>query len=65
MQPGLVRYEVHVVRVISYAYLAEIYRGGLAAVAKGQWEASAALGMPRSATLTRVIGPQVGRSAGR
>ncbi|TDO46385.1 polar amino acid transport system permease protein [Kribbella sp. VKM Ac-2527] len=47
--------------LISCAYLAEIYRGGLAAIAKGQWEASAALGMPRTATLTRVIGPQVGR----
>lgn len=47
--------------VISCAYMAEIYRGGLAAVAKGQWEASAALGMPRTTVLARIIGPQVGR----
>lgn len=47
--------------VISTAYLAEIYRGGLAAVAKGQWEASAALGMPRATVLARIVGPQVGR----
>ena len=47
--------------VISTAYMAEIYRGGLAAVAKGQWEASAALGMPRATVLTRIVGPQVAR----
>lgn len=46
---------------ISMAYLAEIYRGGLAAIAKGQWEAADALGMSRLATWTRIIGPQVGR----
>jgi polar amino acid transport system permease protein len=44
---------------ISGAYMAEIYRGGLSAVHVGQWEASAALGMPRTATMSRIIGPQV------
>ncbi len=47
--------------VISCGYMAEIYRGGLAAISQGQWEAAAALGMPRWATLARIIGPQVGR----
>ena len=47
--------------VISAAYLAEIYRGSLAAVLRGQWEASYALGMSRRETVIRVIGPQVAR----
>ena len=45
--------------VISAAYLAEIYRGGLAAVNHGQYEASSALGMSRTDTMTRIVGPQV------
>ncbi|WP_404430867.1 amino acid ABC transporter permease [Microbacterium lacus] len=45
--------------LISSAYMAEIYRGGLSAISDGQWEASDALGMSRSATLASVIGPQV------
>lgn len=47
--------------VISSAYLAEIYRGGLAAIHKGQWEASAALGMSRIDTVSRIVGPQIVR----
>ncbi|MBT2515005.1 amino acid ABC transporter permease [Arthrobacter sp. ISL-30] len=47
--------------VISCAYMAEIYRGGLSAVAQGQWEASEALGMGRQSVLTFIIGPQVFR----
>lgn len=47
--------------VISAAYLAEIYRGSLAAVLRGQWEASYALGMTRVETVLRVVGPQVAR----
>ena len=47
--------------VISAAYLAEIYRGSLAAVVRGQWEASYALGMSRVETVVRIIGPQVAR----
>lgn len=46
--------------IISCAYLAEIYRSGVA-VGAGQWEASAALGMPRRTVLTRIVGPQMGR----
>jgi polar amino acid transport system permease protein len=47
--------------IISAVYLAEIYRGGLMSVARGQWEASDALGMNRRATLTQIIAPQVVR----
>lgn len=47
--------------VISCAYLAEIYRGGLAAVDQGQWEAGTALGLTQRDQLSRVIGPQVVR----
>lgn len=47
--------------VISSAYMAEIYRGGLLAVHRGQFEASHALGMSRVDTMARVVGPQVVR----
>lgn len=43
---------------ISSAYLAEIYRAGIASVADGQWEASAALALPSRAMYLRVILPQ-------
>ncbi|MER5673711.1 amino acid ABC transporter permease [Pseudonocardia alni] len=49
--------------LISAAYLAEIYRGGLSAVHAGQWEASAALGMGGTTALTRIVGPQALRVA--
>ena len=45
--------------LISCAYMAEIYRGGFAAITRGQWEASEALGMGRQSVLTYIIGPQV------
>jgi polar amino acid transport system permease protein len=45
--------------LISCAYLAEIYRGGLAAVHRGQWEAGVALGLSHNDQLARIIGPQV------
>jgi len=47
--------------VISCAYMAEIYRGSLTAVHHGQWDAATALGMSRTTTIARVIGPQVFR----
>lgn len=47
--------------VISAAYLAEIYRGGLAAVNQGQYEASMALGMSATDMMSRIVGPQVVR----
>jgi polar amino acid transport system substrate-binding protein len=40
------------------AYEAEIYRAGIAAVPKGQWEAAASLGMSPALTFRRIILPQ-------
>ena len=47
--------------VVSAVYLSEIYRGGIAAVDRGQWEASHALGLGRIDTGSRIVGPQVFR----
>ncbi|HVK25386.1 MAG TPA: amino acid ABC transporter permease [Actinokineospora sp.] len=47
--------------LISAAYMAEIYRGGLNAMHAGQWDAAHALGLSRTAIITRVIGPQLVR----
>jgi len=44
--------------VISGAYLAEIYRAGIRAVPKGQWEAARASGMTERQLYTAVIAPQ-------
>jgi len=41
------------------AYFAEIYRGGILAVDRGQVEAARALGLSRCATFARVVLPQV------
>jgi polar amino acid transport system permease protein len=49
--------------LVSAAYMAEIYRGALRAVAPGQFEASRALGMSQLDTATRVVGPQMIRVA--
>jgi len=43
------------------AYLSEVFRSGIDAVDKGQWEAADALGMPTSLTLRHVILPQAFR----
>lgn len=45
------------------AFLAEIWRGCVEAIAKGQWEASASLGMGRIEQLQHVILPQAVRIA--
>ncbi|MFJ7616117.1 amino acid ABC transporter permease [Bacillus cereus] len=45
------------------AYFAEIFRGGLLAIDKGQYEASQVLGLNKWQTLTRVILPQMFRIA--
>jgi arginine/lysine/histidine/glutamine transport system substrate-binding and permease protein len=42
----------------SAAYLAEIIRGGIQAIERGQWEASESLGMGSVATMRYVIFPQ-------
>jgi polar amino acid transport system permease protein len=43
------------------AYCAEIFRGGIESMAKGQWEGARALGMRHAAILKRIILPQVFR----
>jgi His/Glu/Gln/Arg/opine family amino acid ABC transporter permease subunit len=40
------------------AYISEVYRGGILAVAKGQHDAAAALGMTRVLAMRRIILPQ-------
>ncbi|MFU0507227.1 ABC transporter permease subunit [Pseudaminobacter sp. NGMCC 1.201702] len=47
--------------VNSASYIAEIVRGAIEAIHKGQWEAAAALGLSRRNTLGDVILPQVFR----
>jgi polar amino acid transport system permease protein len=49
--------------LISAAHLAEIYRGSLLAVHRGQFEAAQALGLGRVTIYTKVIGPQAVRVA--
>jgi polar amino acid transport system permease protein len=43
------------------AYCAEIFRGGIESIVRGQWEGARALGMRHSAILRRIILPQVFR----
>jgi polar amino acid transport system permease protein len=50
--------------ILNYAaYFAEIFRGGLLAIDKGQYEASQVLGLNKWQTLTKVILPQMFRIA--
>lgn len=50
--------------ILNYAaYFAEIFRGGLLAIDKGQYEASQVLGMSKWQTLTRIVLPQMFRVA--
>ena len=45
---------------INYAaYFSEIYRGGIASISKGQYEAAEVLGYSKSKTFLRIILPQV------
>jgi polar amino acid transport system permease protein len=43
------------------AYAAEIFRGGIASIARGQWEAGRALGMTRARLMRRIVLPQAVR----
>lgn len=43
------------------AYIAEIFRSGIEAVPKGQWEVSQILGMTRTQTFAFVVLPQTGK----
>lgn len=47
--------------LVAGAYLAEVFRSGLVAIPKGQYEASKSLGMSPSRTTRRIILPQVAR----
>lgn len=47
----------------SSAFLAEIYRGAISGIDKGQWEASKALGMSYTLTMKDIIFPQALRIA--
>lgn len=50
--------------ILNYAaYFAEIFRGGLLSIDKGQYEASQVLGLNKWQTTTRVILPQMFRNA--
>lgn len=49
--------------LVSAAHLAEIYRGSLLAVPRGQFEAATAVGLSRSTTYARIIAPQAFRVA--
>lgn len=42
----------------SSAFFAEVFRGGIVSIDRGQWEAAKAIGMDRSRTLRRIILPQ-------
>lgn len=42
----------------SSAFFAEVFRGGIVSIDRGQWEAAKAIGMSRNSTLNRVILPQ-------
>lgn len=44
--------------VFEGAFAAEIFRGGIAAVPRGQWEASWALGLSRTAAYRKIVIPQ-------
>ena len=46
---------------VTAAFIAEIVRGAILALPRGQWEASAALGMSRGRTYRDVVMPQVFR----
>lgn len=40
------------------AYMAEVFRSGIQAIPRGQWEAARSLGMPRQLLMRRIILPQ-------
>jgi polar amino acid transport system permease protein len=42
----------------SAAFFAEVFRGGIVSIERGQWEAAKAVGMDRRQTLHRIVLPQ-------
>ncbi len=61
MSPSPLVAAILTLSVVSAVYLSEIYRGGIAAIDRGQWEATRAIGFSRIDTGTRIVGPQVFR----
>ncbi|KAA0546071.1 amino acid ABC transporter permease [Bacillus sp. BGMRC 2118] len=53
---------VFIVSINTGAYMAEIVRGGIVSIEKGQFEAARALGMNHFQTMTNVVLPQVVRN---
>lgn len=45
----------------SAAYMAEVFRGGMQAIRRGQWEAASAIGLGRADTIRFIILPQAVR----
>ncbi|MFT4150392.1 MAG: amino acid ABC transporter permease [Paracoccaceae bacterium] len=45
----------------SAAYMAEVFRAGMQAIGRGQWEAGAAIGLTKPATIRYIILPQAVR----
>lgn len=43
------------------AYFAEVFRGGIASIDRGQWEAARAIGMSRAVAFRHIIAPQAAR----
>jgi polar amino acid transport system permease protein len=42
----------------SAAFFAEVFRGGIVSIERGQWEAARAIGMNRAQTMRRIVLPQ-------
>lgn len=47
--------------LIGGGYMAEIVRGGILAIGRGQWEAADSLGLPRLIVWSHIIAPQAAR----
>ena len=58
---GAVTTGVLVLGVHYASYFAEVYRGGIESIPKGQWEASTALSLPMKTVWQRVVLPQAFR----
>lgn len=64
-QPNSVPTDLRAILALSIlysAYIAEIIRGGVASVPKGQTEAGRSLGLSRRATMRSIVLPQAGRA---
>ncbi|HJS72339.1 MAG TPA: amino acid ABC transporter permease [Acidimicrobiia bacterium] len=62
VRPGLVTRMLIAITLFEAAYIAEVVRGGLQSIPKGQVEASQSLGMPPWRTMRRIVLPQALRA---